>query len=176
MMLIEPTLLRLLLIASLALAPTLVAAQGDGELEIEAKPLPGQLDVLQSTAFQLGGTPSDRGPKPSSYKWEILEGKGGELINADRAEAIFRAPVLEDKSLEIFVIQLTAPYQGQEPATATLQPEKRARTKTPAPIRPMPRTLGRVTPSPRITPTRAGTRIAPPAIVGAPTLTSIPIA
>jgi hypothetical protein len=110
----------LLLILSLAAAPAFTAAQGSSELQIEAKPLPGQLDVLQGTAFQLGGTPPDRGPKPSSYEWEILEGEGGELTNADSAEAIFRAPTLEDKSIELFVIRLTAQYDGQEPATAKL--------------------------------------------------------
>ena len=57
------------------------------------------------------------GPRPSSYKWEILEGEGGELVNADKAEAIFRAPVLEDKEIELFVIRLTAQYAGQDPAT-----------------------------------------------------------
>ena len=104
----------------IALAPTFAAGQVGSELQIEAKPLPGQLDVLQGTAFQLGGTPPDQGPKPSIYKWEILEGEGGELVNADRAEAIFRSPVLEDKEIELFVIQLTAQYEGQEPAKATL--------------------------------------------------------
>ncbi len=105
----------LLLIAS---AP--VMAQEQSDLQIEAKPLPGQLDVLQGTAFQLGGTPPDSGPRPSSYRWEILEGEGGELLHADRPEAIFRAPKLEDREMELFVIQLTARYEGQEPATARL--------------------------------------------------------
>lgn len=114
------TILTLLLISGLAFAPVLAIAQQSGELQIEAKPLPGQLDVLQGTAFQLGGTPPDKGPKPSSYRWEILEGDGGELVNADSPEAIFRAPVLEDKSLELFVIQLTAQYKGADPATAQL--------------------------------------------------------
>jgi len=41
-----------LLILSIAMAPVFAVAQeGDG-LQIEAKPLPGQLDVLQGTAFQ----------------------------------------------------------------------------------------------------------------------------
>jgi len=127
----------LLLILGLAVAPAFTEAQESGELQIEAKPLPGQLDVLQGTAFQLGGTPPDRGPKPSSYKWEILEGEGGELTNADSAEAIFRAPTLEDKNIELFVIQLTAQYDGQEPATAKLHvrvlkelPEKTVQQQT----------------------------------------------
>ena len=90
------------------------------ELQIEAKPLPGQLAVLQGTAFQLGGTPPDSGPKPTSYLWEILEGEGGEILQADQPEAIFRAPLLEEKSLELFVIQLTAEYAGHEPAKARL--------------------------------------------------------
>jgi hypothetical protein len=102
------------------LAPLVTVAQEGEGLQIEAKPLPGQLDVLQGTAFQLGGTPPDKGPRPSSYKWEILEGEGGELLNADTAEAIFRAPVLEEQSIELFVIQLTALYEGQQPATAKL--------------------------------------------------------
>ena len=112
--------LVLAIVLTIALVPSLGRAQEDGGLRIEAKPLPGQLDVLQGTAFQLGGTPPDQGPRPSSYKWEILEGEGGELTNADSAEAIFRAPTLEDTSIELFVIQLTAQYQGQEPATAKL--------------------------------------------------------
>lgn len=110
----------ILLTLGIAIAPALASAQEGVGLQIEAKPLPGQLDVLQGTAFQLGGTPPNQGPKPSSYKWEILEGEGAELTNADSAEAIFRAPTLEDKSIELFVIQLTAEYEGQEPATATL--------------------------------------------------------
>ena len=128
------TILTLLLISGLAFAPVLAIAQQSGELQIEAKPLPGQLDVLQGTAFQLGGTPPDKGPRPSSYRWEILEGDGGELVNADSPEAIFRAPVLEDKSLELFVVQLTAQYKGAAPATAQLHvrvhkelPEKTAK-------------------------------------------------
>jgi len=127
----------LLLILGIMIAPTIASAQQSDSLQIEAKPLPGQLDVLQGTAFQLGGTPPDTGPKPTSYLWEIIEGEGGELINADKTEAIFRAPVLEDKSLEVFVIQLTAQYQGQEPATARLHvrvhkelPEKTAEQQT----------------------------------------------
>ena len=110
----------LLLITAMLLIPALAVGQQSGDLQIEAKPLPGQLDVLQGTAFQLGGTPPDKGPKPTSYTWGILEGEGGELINADRTEAIFRAPVMEDQSMEVFVIQLTAEYQGQKPATAQL--------------------------------------------------------
>jgi hypothetical protein len=111
-------------ITLLGLAILVVAAPGpsqvSGELQIEAKPIPGQLDALQATAFQLGGTPPDRGPKPASYRWEILEGEGGTLLEADKAEAIFQAPTLEEKSMELFVIQLTATYSGKEPATAQL--------------------------------------------------------
>lgn len=129
------------LVLTLALAISLVASLGRSQensgLQIEAKPLPGQLDVLQGTAFQLGGTPPDKGPKPSSYKWEILEGEGGELLNADQAEAIFRAPVLKDEKIELFVIELTAQYAGQEPATARLHvrvldelPEKTAQQQS----------------------------------------------
>jgi len=126
-----------LLIFGIAMAPVFAVAQQGDSLQIEAKPLPGQLDVLQGTAFQLGGTPPDQGPKPSSYNWEILEGEGGELLKADQAEAIFRAPVLEDKSIELFVIRLTAQYAGQEPATAQLHvrvlkelPEKTVQQQT----------------------------------------------
>lgn len=112
------------IIASTGLAVLLAAvpalAQDSGQLQIEAKPIPGQLDVLQGTAFQLGGTPPDRGPKPSTYSWEIVEGEGGKLLKADRPEAIFQAPTLEDKSMELFVVQLTATYKGKEPATAQL--------------------------------------------------------
>jgi len=100
--------------------PEQMPAQVSGQLEIEAKAIPGQLDVLQGVAFQLGGTPPDTGPRPSSYQWEILEGEGGKLLKADQAEAIFQAPVLDQKSMERFVVQLTATYQGQEPATAQL--------------------------------------------------------
>jgi hypothetical protein len=104
----------------LFLVPVATVGRVSGELAIEAKPIPGQLDVLQGTAFQLGGTPPDTGPRPSSYRWEILEGEGGNLLKADQAEAIFQAPTLEEKSMELFVIQLTATYAGQEPATAQL--------------------------------------------------------
>jgi len=64
-----------LLTAVVLLVPGVIIAQQGGDLQIEAKPLPGQLDVLQATAFQLRGTPPDRGPKPSSYRWEVLEGE-----------------------------------------------------------------------------------------------------
>lgn len=126
-----------LLMSSLVLTPGLDSAQESSGLQIEAKPLPGQLDVLQGTAFQLGGTPPDKGPKPVSYRWEILEGEGGKLLKADQVEAIFQAPILEEKSLELFVIQLTAEYRGQEPATSKLHvrvhkelPEKTAEQQT----------------------------------------------
>jgi len=116
-----------LLFSALALAacclvamPEPVSAQVSGKIEIEAKAIPGQLDVLQGVAFQLGGTPPDSGPRPASYQWEILEGEGGKLLKADKAEAIFQAPTLDEKSMELFVVQLTATYQGQEPATAQL--------------------------------------------------------
>lgn len=109
-----------ILVLAILIAPAITPAQESAGLQIEAKPLPGQLDVLQGTAIQLGGTPPDKGPKPSSYVWEILEGDGGQLINPEKPEAIFRAPVLENKGIELFVIQLTAQYEGQEPATAQL--------------------------------------------------------
>lgn len=102
------------------MAPAVAQAETTGQLQIEAKPIPGQLDVLQGTAFQLGGTPPDKGPRPSSYSWEIVEGEGGKILKADQPEAIFQAPTLEDKSMELFMIQLTAAYRGKPPATAQL--------------------------------------------------------
>jgi hypothetical protein len=109
-----------LLLAGTAATAEEVPTQSDEGLQIEAEPVPGQLDVLQGTALQLGGTPPESGPSPATYRWEIVEGEGGELLKADEAKAVFRAPTLEGKSLEVFVVQLTASYEGQEPATARL--------------------------------------------------------
>lgn len=95
------------------------ALESEG-LEIEAKPVPGQLDVLQGTAIQLGGKPRTSGPQPSNFNWEIIEGQGGLLLKPDQPDAIFQAPKLADTSLEIFVIQLTVGYQDQESATARM--------------------------------------------------------
>ena len=43
-----------------------------------------------------------------------------ELNESDTAEAIFQAPLLEDKSLELFVVQLTAMYGSHAPARVKL--------------------------------------------------------
>jgi hypothetical protein len=107
-----------LLIAGVAV-PT--PAQQPGDLEIKAKPVTGQLDVLQGTAIQLGGKPRSSGPKPSSYLWEIIEGQGAIILKPNQPDAIFQAPKLTDTKLEIFLIQLTVTYDGQESATARMQ-------------------------------------------------------
>jgi hypothetical protein len=97
-----------------------VANSQDVGLQIEAKPLPGQLDLLQGTAIQLGGKPSGKGRQPEAYHWEIVEGDGGRLLKADRAEAIFQAPMLSDHEMELFIIQLTAMYGSHAPARVQL--------------------------------------------------------
>jgi hypothetical protein len=109
-----------MLLVGPAVASEAAASPGEDGLRIKAEPVPGQLDVLQGTALQLGGTPPGSGPRPSSYRWEIVEGEGGEVLKPDEPKAIFRAPVLEGKDLEVFVVELTAAYEGQEPATARL--------------------------------------------------------
>jgi hypothetical protein len=95
-------------------------AQTPASPDVEAEPVAGQLDVLQGTAVQLGGTSGSTGLKPSSYLWEIVEGRGAIILRADRADAIFQAPKLTDADMETFVIQLTVTYPGQESATARM--------------------------------------------------------
>lgn len=105
-----------ILLLCLGAAP---AQAQDRSVEIEAKPLPGQVDLLQGTAIQLGGKPKEDAAAPASYRWEILEGEGGELYNEDAAEAIFQAPKIET-DVELFVLQLTASYEGEDPAKVQL--------------------------------------------------------
>jgi hypothetical protein len=94
-------------------------ARNESGLSIEARPVPGQLDVLQGTALQLGGKQQKDGPPPTSYEWRIVRGEGAELLHADRAEAIFQAPTI-DTEFELFIVELTVRYGGGEPATARL--------------------------------------------------------
>ena len=85
-------------------------------MEIEAKPVPGQIDLVQGTAIQLGGKPGKDAPQASSYKWEVIEGEGATLYKEDEAEAIFQAPKI-DWDLEVFVVRLTAGFPGEQPST-----------------------------------------------------------
>jgi hypothetical protein len=87
--------------------------------EITAKPVPGQLEVMQGTAVKLGGSPPADGPHPDSYAWDIAQGQGGTLYNEDQAEAIFQAPAIASE-IELFVIRLTVTYAGLQPAHATM--------------------------------------------------------
>jgi hypothetical protein len=106
------------LVAVLFLGPTATWGRSDG-VEIDAQPVPGRLDLMHGTAIQLGSRPGEDEPQPSSYRWEIVEGEGGKIYNADKAEAIFQAPTIENE-LEVFVVQLTAEYPVQKPSRARL--------------------------------------------------------
>ncbi|MEE4271060.1 MAG: hypothetical protein V2I67_05275 [Thermoanaerobaculales bacterium] len=86
------------------------------EPEVRAEPVPGQLDVMQGTAVKLGGAAPAEGPVPLSYRWEIVQGEGGELYHEDQAEAIFQAPVIS-ADLEVFVVRLTVEYPGGQRAS-----------------------------------------------------------
>jgi hypothetical protein len=87
--------------------------------DIDAEPLPGQLDIMQGTAVKLGGAPPTEGPAPTSYSWKIVQGSGGAIYNQDQYEAIFQAPKLE-LALELFVIKLTVGYPGGQNASSTV--------------------------------------------------------
>jgi hypothetical protein len=104
-------------IAMTFLAAGFLAAQTAPE--ITAKPVPGQLDVMQGTAIKLGGSPPASGPQPESFHWEIAQGKGGVIYDEDQFEAIFQAPKI-DTEMELFVIRLTVNYPGDQPAHATM--------------------------------------------------------
>jgi hypothetical protein len=106
---------------TLALAAGAIALLGPSSISaaIEAAPAPGQLDVLQGTAVALDGTPSPDGPVPGTYLWEIVQGAGGTLFNADREDAMLQTPALENE-LEVFVIRLTVTYPEGSPATSTV--------------------------------------------------------
>jgi hypothetical protein len=104
-----------LAIAALLLATVPGMSQDEG-LRIETSTVPGQLDLLQGTAIKLGGKAPEKGRAPEAYHWEIIEGEGGRLLDADKAEAIFQAPILEEQSLELFIVQLTAMYGTRAPA------------------------------------------------------------
>jgi hypothetical protein len=106
-------------LAALLLVSGVVFAQEE-RLQIEATPVPGQLDVLQGTAIQLGGKPGGTGRQPEAYHWDIVEGEGGRLMKGKDGSAIFQAPVLEDKDLELFIIELTAMYGAHPPARVRL--------------------------------------------------------
>lgn len=86
---------------------------------IDAEPMAGQLEVLQGTAVKLGGELPPAGPAPDSYRWEIVQGEGGTLYDADRPQAIFQAPTITDP-IELFVIRMTVTYPDADPANATV--------------------------------------------------------
>ena len=101
------------------LLASVVATAQTGAPDITAKPIPGQLEVMQGTAIKLGSTPPTEGPQPESYHWEIAQGPGGVLYNEDQYEAIFQTPKITS-DLELFVIRLTVTYPGDQPAHATV--------------------------------------------------------
>jgi hypothetical protein len=105
-------------IAVMFLAAGVVGAQ-TGSPEITAKPVPGQLDILQGTAIKLGGSPPTDGPQPESFHWEIAQGQGGVIYDEDQFEAIFQAPKI-NTGMELFVIRLTVSYPEARPAHATM--------------------------------------------------------
>ena len=96
-----------------------IAETQTGAPEINAKPVPGQLEVMQGTAVKLGGAPPPEGPHPDSYHWDIVQGTGGTLYNEDQYQVIFQSPKITDE-IELFVIRLTVTYAGEEPAHATV--------------------------------------------------------
>lgn len=102
------------LVAAL-LTACLVSAQSPSP-DISVEPVPGQLDVMQGTAVQLGGAAPSDGPRPLSYTWEIVQGVDGVLYNDDEAEAIFQAPII-GSDVEVFVVRLTVEYPGGERAS-----------------------------------------------------------
>jgi hypothetical protein len=108
-----------LVMTVVVLAPTGIAAAQSPSPEISAEPVPGQLEVMQGTAVKLGGSPPAEGPQPESYEWDIVQGEGGMVYNADQAEAIFQAPTISS-DIELFVIRLTVAYPDLQPAHATM--------------------------------------------------------
>lgn len=115
----QPTDMRVWIAAVLLsfLGAGLTAAAGAPD--ITATPVPGQLEVMQGTAVKLGGAPPEDGPRPESYRWDIVQGEGGRLYDGDRPEAIFQAPAIGTE-LELFVIRLTVDYADQPPAHSTI--------------------------------------------------------
>ena len=80
---------------------------------------PGQYDVLEGTAVQLRANERSGGVQASSYQWEIVEGRGATLLNADAAVTTFVAREIKT-DVETFLIRLTSTFPTDKSSSATL--------------------------------------------------------
>ena len=80
------------LILILFLCAACNAAIPQTDAGIQATQSPGQYDVLEGTAVQFRAQGSESNPNVERYNWEIIEGEGGRLLNAENSVVTFYAP------------------------------------------------------------------------------------
>lgn len=108
-------------------APVADATSAPQQQSISANQAPGQYDVLEGTAVQLraqdreaGSEPdANRGGNVKAYQWEIVEGQGGRLLNADTPTVTFYAPGVT-RDVETFAVKLTTSFADGTSSSATL--------------------------------------------------------
>lgn len=78
---------------------------------------PGQYDVMEGIAVQLRAQNSKNNPDIKGYLWEIIEGNGGKLLNAESAVVTFYAPNISG-DMEAFTLKLTTEFVSAKSSSA----------------------------------------------------------
>ncbi len=87
--------------------------------DVQVSQAPGQYDVMEGTVLQLRAQNSEKNPDVKGYRWEIVEGSGGKLLNADTAEVTFYASnIISDT--EAFTLKLTTEFANGKSSSASM--------------------------------------------------------
>jgi hypothetical protein len=80
---------------------------------------PGQYDVMEGIAVQLRAQNSENNPEIKGYRWEIVEGSGGKLLNEETAVVTFYAPNITG-DIETFTLKLTTEFVSGKSSSASM--------------------------------------------------------
>ena len=80
---------------------------------------PGTYELLESTTMQFDARANDKSGKVISYRWEIVSGKGGRLVNVNQPRVTFVAPAIDEKR-RLFTVLLSLEYEKGKPSQARI--------------------------------------------------------
>jgi len=112
------TLLAAMFVTS-GLLPVAVAADSPAPPQVMAQQKPGQFEILEGSPLQLRVTPPKSDSPVKSYKWKIVSGKGGKLIDPKTPDAVFYAKKIKEQT-ELFELQLTTKFENRKKTKASI--------------------------------------------------------
>jgi hypothetical protein len=102
-------------LVSLGLLPGSVLADAS---QIKAQQRPGEFEILEGAALQLRGQEPKTG-RVTGYKWRIIAGEGGKLIDADTMSATFYVAKASEP-VQLYQIELVTSFADGKKTTANI--------------------------------------------------------